>query len=264
MITSHANEKIKAIRKLRERKERQQTGKFFVEGLKAVGEAFQLQAKIDALIISPELLTNTFGQDLREKILAKGLPELQVSREIFETLSTKDGPQGIGAVVEQNWLQFDDHIVHPGDIWIALDAVQDPGNLGTIFRTGDSVGAKGIILLDATTDPFDPGAVRASMGAIFSLEIVRTVFNNFVDWKQRNRIPLIGSSGAAKMDYADVKYPETMILLMGSERQGLQSHHLAICDEVVRIPMIGRSDSLNLAVATSVILYEIYNQRRGK
>jgi RNA methyltransferase, TrmH family len=264
MITSHANEKIKNIRRLRERKERQQSGTFYIEGLRIVGEAFQTQAKIETLVVSPDLLTSSFGQKMKSDILAMGIPEIEVSREIFESLSTKEGPQGIAAVVRQKWQNLNELNLGECDLWIALDSVQDPGNLGTIFRTADSVGAKGIILLDSSTDPYDPATVRASMGAIFSLNIIRAVFPEFTDWKQANRVPVIGSSGIAKSDYVDVKYPKSMILMMGSERLGLQAHHVALCDEVVSIPMIGRSDSLNLAVATAIILYEIFNQHRGK
>ena len=147
--------------------------------------------------------------------------------------------------------------------WIALDAAQDPGNLGTILRTGDAVGAAGVILLGHAADPYDPAALRASMGAVFSQRLVRANFEDLVRWKERNGAALIGTSDAAPTDYQAVRYPRPAILLMGSEREGLSQEQQAACDHLARIPMVGHSDSLNLAVATAVMLYEIFNQRRA-
>ena len=154
--------------------------------------------------------------------------------------------------------------VQPGAdaLWIALDSVADPGNLGTILRTSDAVGGKGIVLLDHSTDPYDPTAIRASMGAVFSQQLVRASLAEFARWKQHTPCAVIGTSDKAASDYQAVRYPAPLIVLMGSERQGLQEAHYQLCDDVVRIPMMGRSDSLNLAVATAVVLYEVFNQRR--
>ena len=161
-------------------------------------------------------------------------------------------------MVRQNWLPLERVTPQPGETWVALDAVADPGNLGTILRVNDAVGGRGVILLDHSTDPYDPGAVRASMGSLFSQVLVRAVFEEFAAWKLRIGVPLIGTSGAADQDYHASVYPEKMVLLMGSERQGLQEHHLALCDALVSIPMRSRAaDSLNLAVATAVVLYEV-------
>jgi TrmH family RNA methyltransferase len=146
------------------------------------------------------------------------------------------------------------------DLYIALDAVQDPGNLGTILRTSDAVGGKGVILLDHSTDPFDLATVRGSMGAIFSQQLVKATLAEFGEWKKRCKCKVIGTSGAATHTYHQYPFSMPMVLLMGSERQGLTEAHVALCDDVVKIPMVGRSDSLNLAIATAVVLYEIFNQ----
>jgi TrmH family RNA methyltransferase len=148
--------------------------------------------------------------------------------------------------------------------WVALSNVANPGNLGTIIRTCDAVGIEGIILLDRSTDPYDPTALRASMGAHFSIKLVKAGFQELVAWKQTNRLALIGTSDGAELDYHLARYPQKFVLLMGSEREGLTSNQMEQCDLMVRIPMLGRSDSLNLAVATGVILYEMYNQMRDK
>ncbi|TLN13658.1 RNA methyltransferase, partial [bacterium] len=152
--------------------------------------------------------------------------------------------------------------VMAGDCWVVLDSVADPGNLGTILRTSDSTGCRGVILLDQSTDPYDPSCIRASMGALFSQTLVKASFEEFTDWKRSTGIQVVGTSDKAQQNYHSYDYPRNLALLMGSERQGLQAKPLEICDSVVRIPMVGNSDSLNLAVATAVVLYEIFNQKQ--
>jgi TrmH family RNA methyltransferase len=262
MITSSANPTVKQIRKLRERKERQTSGLFYAEGLRIVAEAVQQNAPIETVIVAPELLTGDFGNHLVDEITAKHTPVLEVSADIFRGMALKEGPQGLAAVIRQSWVNI--NAIEPQGlaIWVALDAVADPGNLGTILRTNDAIGGQGIILVDNCTDPYDPTSIRASMGAVFSQRLVKTTFEAFAAWKRRVDIPLIGTSGAAKTDYQGIRYPRPVVIYMGSERQGLQEYAMNLCDELVRIPMVGRSDSLNLAVATAITLYEVFNQRR--
>ena len=132
------------------------------------------------------------------------------------------------------------------------------------MRTSDAVGGAGLILLDHSTDPYDPTCIRASMGAVFSQRLVRASFAQFSEWKRANQVHLVGASGGAARDYAEVEFPQPLLLLMGSERQGLSEEAVRLCDQMVAIPMRGRSDSLNLAVATGIILYQIFNQRRDR
>ena len=262
VITSSANPRIKQIRKLHERKERQSTGLYYVEGLRIVAEAFQTGAPVVEMVIAPDLLVSEFGRDLAASQQDAGTPVLEVTGSVFASLSSKEGPQGIAAVVQQTWTSLDTIKPNSDADWVAVDAVQDPGNLGTILRTNDAVGGRGIILLDHSTDPYHPGTVRASMGAVFTQRLIRTDLSTFIAWKKHTPIFLIGASGSAAADYHDYRYPAPCILLMGSERLGLTEEHLGVCDAVVSIPMVGRSDSLNLAVATGIILYEKFNQRR--
>ncbi len=262
IITSFSNPKIKSIRKLDQKKYRQESGLFFIEGLHTVGEAVQTKAPIETLVIAPDLLESDFGQELLAHPNISGTDQLLISAEIYQKIAHKQGPQGIGAVVHQNWLDLEKINVNPQDLWIALDSVADPGNLGTIMRTADAVGCRGIILLGNATDPYDPTAVKASMGALFSLNLIQTTWQQFTAWQQNNRINLIGTSDHANADYQAIQYPFPLVLLMGSERHGLTEEMMAACDHLVRIPMAGRSDSLNLAVASAVTLYEIYNQTR--
>ena len=262
IISSAANPRIKWLRKLRERKFRQESGCFYAEGLRILVEAAQQGAEITAIVVSPGLLTSPLGLELVEQQRSRGTEIIEVTAEIFQVFAIKDAPVGLAGVIRQRWLPLEK--VNPGreDTWVALDEVADPGNLGTILRTHDAVGGKGVILLGHATDPYDPSSVRASMGAIFSQQLVKASFEEFSAWKQRLNIPVIGTSDSAPTDYQEVQYPLPMVLLMGSERQGLAEGAMRLCDTMARIPMVGTSDSLNLAVATAVVLYEIFNQRR--
>jgi len=262
MITSLNNPMVKLIRSLRDRKARQESGLFYVEGIRLGGEAVQTGAQIEMLVVSPELLTSSFALKLVEEQCAQGVTLCEVSAQVFEKIALKEGPQGIAALARPRYLplgevRFDNRLC-----WVALDEVADPGNLGTILRTCDAVGCGGVILLDHSTDPYDPNVIRASMGAIFSQAVVRATLSDFICWKKDQGVNLVGTSDKAEVDYRAGVYSQPLVLLMGSERQGLQPQHLAVCDQLVGIPMGGRSDSLNLAVATAVVLYEIFNQKR--
>ena len=262
LITSAANPTVKQIRALIQRKERDRRGEFFVEGIRIVAEAVQLGAEVTLGVVAPDLLTSAVGWEQVERLRRQAVPCLEVSTAVFAGLSRKEGPQGLGAVVRQRWESLDR--ARPGTelAWVALDAVQDPGNLGTILRTADAVGAAGVILIGPTTDPYDPAAVRASMGAIFAQRLVRADGAALGAWAARHGLAIVGTSDKAATDYQALIYPRPVVLFMGSEQKGLAPEHLALCRHLVRIPMIGRSDSLNLAMATGVVLYEIFNQAR--
>jgi TrmH family RNA methyltransferase len=264
LITSTANPTIKQIRKLREKKERLQTGLFYIEGLRIVIEALQQGADVECLVVAPDLLTSEFGWQKVEEENRRGIQVLQVGQAVFTSLASKENPQGIAAVVRQRWQDASSLRLTSQELWVALDSVADPGNLGTILRTNDAVGGKGVILLDNSTDPYDLSTIRASMGAIFSQGLVKTTFEQFLQWKQGHDYALIGTSDSASADYRQASYPLPMLLLMGSERLGLSEEHMRACDQLVSIPMVGRSDSLNLAVAAGVMLYEIFNQQRER
>jgi TrmH family RNA methyltransferase len=257
MITSSANAHIKEVRKLREKKYRQESGLFFAEGVRIVTEAVNRKAKIVELIVAPDLIKNQKILQMVEQYGREGKNVVEVSSEVFSSLSRKDGPQGVGLIAVQNWVDLESITIDTGDIWIGLDSIADPGNLGTILRTGDAVGAKGVILLDNCVDPFDPTTLRASMGAIFTQMVIKSTSEKFIQWKNGNNFECIGTSDDATDCYQTFNYPEKLVLLMGSERTGLQKILKDACSGIVAIPMAGGCDSLNLAVATALVLYEI-------
>lgn len=263
MITSTSNPTIKRIRALRQRKAREESGLCFLEGIRLVAEAVQSGAEVECLVVAPALLTSPFAQALVSQQTAIGVPVVEVTPEVFASLSQKEGPQGLAAVARRRFATLANLRLDrcPGPV--ALLEPADPGNLGAIIRTADAVGAAGVIILGPAADPYDPTALRASTGAIFALPIVCTSWEAFVDWKQAKSLPLIGTSDKAAIGFQTVVYPQPAVLLMGSEREGLTVSHQALCDLVVAIPMRGRSDSLNLAVATGVMLYELLRQCEG-
>lgn len=262
-ITSTANPLIKEIRKLNNRKERTETGLAYIEGLRIVIEAFEQKLEIDTLITCPPLLISEAGRKMAAEFTAMaGGRIIEVSEPVFRYLSGKDGPQGLAAVIKQKWSLLSEINLTTTRTIVALDQVADPGNLGTILRTADASGVSAIILLDNCTDPYDPSSIRASMGALFDLPLIKCSLDEFISWKTANKIYVTGAAGSSTTSYHFAVYPRPMVLLMGSERHGLAQSHLDICDQVVSIPMQGRSDSLNLAMATGIILYEILNHQR--
>jgi TrmH family RNA methyltransferase len=262
MITGRNNDTIKQIRALQQRKERERTGVFFIEGIRIVVEAIQQHIPLEMIVVAPDLLSSQLAQDLVQKQKAQGIQYLEVTAEVFKRISTKENPQGLGAIVRQRWEQLEESKPDKLLCWTALYKIQDPGNLGTIIRTSDATGGAGIILLDNTVDPYDITSVRASMGAIFSQKLIRTNFADLRAWKQKHHYILVGTADSAAQEYRSVDYRQPLILLMGSEPAGLPELYQQACDVMVKLPMVGRSDSLNLAVATGVVLYEIFYQKQ--
>jgi RNA methyltransferase, TrmH family len=261
-ITSPSNSEIKFIRSLKLKKERDSSGLYYIEGIRLVGEAVRTNQKIIHVIVCFEILDSAFGNELVSQISDMGIDTISVTKAVFETISLKEGPQGIAAVIVEKW-DILNAVLQEKGLWIALDSVQDPGNLGSILRSADAVGAKGIILLDESTDPFHPTSVRASTGGIFSQKIIKSTFIEFSNWKKANQYSVIGSRCDEGSNYRRYNYPKDMILLMGSEQKGLLPKHFEVCDQFVTIPMIGTVDSLNLSNATSIILFEILAQHNG-
>jgi len=258
-ISSPSNPAIKFMRSLRLKKEREAAGQFFVEGIRLVGEAVRTGQAIRNVIVSPEILDSGFAMELLLEIEKTGIEVLSVPKAVFETLSLKEGPQGIAAVVEEKWHSLEEIIIHKG-LWVALDAVQDPGNLGSILRSLDAAGGKGVVLLDTATDPYHPTSVRASMGGIFTQKIIKCMLPEFSAWKKDSHYPLIGTVCGKGRPYRGYNYAQDMILLMGSEQKGLTPEHEKLCDALVTIPMKGSVDSLNLANAASIVLFEVLAQ----
>jgi RNA methyltransferase, TrmH family len=255
IISSRANPKIKQVRALRQRKERQESGLFLVEGIRPVGEAVEAGASLEAIYYAPEQLRSEYARSLVESQMQAGTACYAVTAEVFEALADKENPQGILAVARQPDRRLEALDPHNFPWGVALVSPQDPGNLGTILRTIDAVGASGLLLLENSADPYQPAVVRASMGTLFWCPVVQASFTDFVTWAGGHGYHIYGTSAHAQLDYRQAAYTRPAILLLGSEREGLSAEQMAACEQSVRLPMRGRATSLNLAIAAGVILY---------
>jgi TrmH family RNA methyltransferase len=256
LISSRNNSKVKRARALRGRKSRQESSAFLVEGIRHVGEAVEAGAEIEAIFYAPALLGSDFGASLVAKLSEKGVDCYATTAEVFESLASKENPQGILAVVRPQAWTLEDLTPENFPWGVALVDPQDPGNVGTILRTLDAVGASGLLLLDDGVDAYHPSAVRASMGTLFWRPVVKASFSNFAEWARLGGYHVYGTSAHGAVDYKAIqRYISPRILLMGSEREGLTPEQAACCERLVRLPMMGRATSLNLAVATGVLLY---------
>jgi TrmH family RNA methyltransferase len=255
IITTSTHPKLKQVRALRQRKHRETTQLYTVEGIYHVGEAVASNAPIEYLCYAPDRLVSRFARDLIEQLSALGLMCYPLSVEAFASIADKDNPQGILAVVRERRSTLDQLTPASCPWGVALVAPQDPGNVGAILRSMDAVGADGLLLLDGGADPYHPVAVRASMGALFWKPIVMTSFAEFVHWAKTHGYHVYGASAHGNADYRIVPYAQPAILLLGSEQKGLLPEQMAACEQVARMPMRGRVSSLNLAVAAGLMLY---------
>jgi TrmH family RNA methyltransferase len=254
LITSLSNPLVKQARALHQKKARLEDGLFLVEGIHHVGEAVAAGWEVESVLYAPELLTSKFARDLISQLGTKPQP---VSAQVMESLADKENPQGILALVRQQQTRLDDlHMIQRG---VALVAPQDPGNVGTILRTMDAVGADVLFLLNGGVEPYHPTVVRSSMGTLFWKPIVQASFDEFLHWARNSRpegVQLIGTSAHGDVDYQTLVPRIPWILVLGNEQKGLSSDQTDACDVGVSLPMKGRVSSLNLAVAAGVLLYQ--------
>ena len=263
LIYSRHDPAIRRLRSLQSREGRDHTGQFLIEGIRPLAQAVRQGDRVETLVVAPQLLTNTLGHRLVKQLRLAGTPCYRLTPEVYHSLSQAEEPQGVAAVMKQRWENLDQVRPSRGLCWIAVEAVQSAGNLGTILRTSEAVGGSGVILIGETVDPHDPTTVRASMGALFNQKFVRATAAAFAAWKKRHQCLLVGTSPSAATDYKAVAYPSSLILLMGGEKKGVSPEVQALCDTMVKIPMVGRGDSLNLAIAAGILLYEVFDQRRN-
>ena len=250
-VTSLTNPTVKAVRALHMRKTREETGQFLVEGLKSVAEAV-------ALGRSPRILLHgeaAAGHPLLRQAAAMADETLVVSPAILEKISRRENPQTVLAVFDQAFTPLEGLDPAAARCWVALEAVRDPGNLGTIIRTADAAGCGAVILVGECCDPYSVEAVRATMGSVFAVPIVRASVEAFLTWRRDWPGAVVGTLLSATVDFRAAPYRDPSLIVMGNEQAGLTPAMAQACDVAVKIPMRGRADSLNLAVATGVMIY---------
>jgi len=271
-ITSFRNSQVKTLRSLRSRKYRQREGRFLVEGIRIVGEAVASGAPLETLVYAPELLVSERAKSLVDKI--DPAHRLVLSGDVFRTLSDRDQPQGIAAVIHVEDRPLTDICTSPrlrdGPLLVVVAyQLQDPGNLGSVIRTADAAGATGVVVVEPSVDLYAPQTVRATMGSIFSLPVVRLADGAALwPWFAEIRatgLPLlvVASSARAQQVHFDVDLGKPLVLLIGSERQGLPVDVREKADVAIRLPMAGQATSLNASAAAAALIYEAVRQRQA-
>lgn len=262
-ITAFSNPLVKEVRALRDKKHRRETGLFMAEGLRILTEAREA-GHVPTHLFFAAGTRHVLLDCLVADVETTGGDVVETSADILHKLSGKDNPQTVLGVY-RTWETGLDRIDRDSaPLWIVAQALRDPGNLGTIVRTGDAVGAGGLILLDECVDPFSVEAVRATMGALFTQRIAAAPWAGFLRWLRAAPAQLIGTSLKAELDYQSPRYQKPAFILVGNEAQGLPAAYEAECDLLVKMPMLGKADSLNAAVATAVMAYEVINQWRRR
>ncbi len=262
VITSFSNPLVKRVQALRDKRHRREEGLFLAEGLRILTEALETGRIPRILFFAAASAGHPLVGALIEAVEGDFGEAIETTPDILSKLSGKDNPQAVVGVFDtfETTLDMLDRTASP--IWLVAERLRDPGNLGTILRTGDAVGAGALILVDECVDPFSTEAVRASMGALFTVPIVRVIWPEFLAWLREGPGQLVGLSLQTEHGYREADYAAPTFLLTGNEAQGLPDEYEAECDLLVKMPMLGKADSLNAAVATAVMAYEVLARHR--
>ena len=261
VVSSARDPRFLNLRSLQTHQGRSRKKLFIIEGIRHLARAVEHCAQIESVFLDPSVLSNPFGQKLARRLRQQGVPGIRLSRELYRDLTLATEPQGIGAVLRQRWFPLEQLHANRNSIWLAVESIESPGNLGTIIRTAEAAGVSGVFILNPNCDPYDPATIRATMGSLFSQKLVRCSVPEFKSWAKSNGVSVVASSPSGLMDYKGLAYRFPAALIVGSEKHGLSEQLLGTANFVVRIPMRGGCDSLNAAVAAGVLLFEITAQR---
>ncbi|WP_141736318.1 TrmH family RNA methyltransferase [Oligoflexus tunisiensis] len=257
-ITSPQNQKIKDVIKLRESKARRQTGLFVLEGAREISRALASAYVLKTLYICHEVLS-PYARELLLRIEER--LKLHITTEVFAKLAVREGSDGLVAVLEQKTFGLE-HLPDKADPWLlVLENIEKPGNFGALARSADGAGVDAIVVLDPKADPYNPNALRASVGALFTRPLIVTDHESFADYCGQKRIRILTASPLAQAYHFQVDLKGPLAIVLGSEAWGLSPVWQKLENIPVKIPMQGLADSLNVSVAGAVILYEALRQR---
>lgn len=262
VISSAANPLIKRVRMLADRKHRRREGAFVVQGIQPVWQAVEAGADIEALIVAPDLLRPPGAAAMVAREEGRGTRVTRVTAELFTRIADRDGPAGLAAIVRASPVPLAALTASATSLFVALHEIGNPGNLGTIVRTASAAGAAGVIVIGPAADPYDPAAVKASMGALFDVPVAQAATAaEFLDWAAGQRVMVAAATAHAERSCWSAELSPPLAILLGSEGAGLPGDLLdrigSQAGERVRIPMTGTAESLNLAVAAGILLYEV-------
>lgn len=264
-ITSLQNPRVKEILSLRERSYRDRSQQFLIEGYRELLRALEGGQPINTLYTCPELFLGSNEPALIKKAQSQGAKVITCSQKVFQKISYRDRPDGLLAIAPQKPKHLNDLIPLINEenppMFVVAEAIEKPGNLGTILRSTDAVGADGLIVCDRCTDIFNPNVVRASVGTLFTVPVVEATGIETLAWLKKHGISILAATPAAKIRYTDVDLKGPLAIAVGTEQIGLSERWLKEADLQVSIPMCGTADSLNVAMATTLLLYEALRQR---
>lgn len=256
-ITGFSNPTVKALRALREKKHRKASGRFLAEGLRLLTDARECGHVPETLVLADRRDPHPLLSALEAAVESGGGEVIETTPDILSKITGKDNPQAVAGVFAEFDTSLDALDRSRSDIWLVAQALRDPGNLGTMLRTGDAIGAGGVILIDDCADPFSVEAVRASMGAVFTQRIAQARWDEFEPWLRGGPGQLVAASLRDAQPYRGAPYAAPCFVMVGNESRGLPEAYEMACDLRVTMPMKGRADSLNAAVAAAVLGYEV-------
>jgi RNA methyltransferase, TrmH family len=258
LINSAANPLVKRVRALADRKHRRRESAFVVQGIQPVWQAVEAGADVEVLIVAPSLLRHAGATAMVEAQEAAGVRVARLSGELFGRIADRDTPSGLAAIVRSRPMALDELPVGAGSLFAALHTAGNPGNIGTIVRTASAAGASGVILIGPSADPYDPAAVKASMGALFTVPVASAPSAaEFLRWAASVGVRVAATSARASVSCWEAELNPPLAILLGSEGTGLPAELLDAADLKIAIPMTGTAESLNLAVAAGILLYEV-------
>jgi RNA methyltransferase, TrmH family len=264
LISNAHDPRFLTLRSLQTPQGRSRTGLYIIEGIRHLARAIEHNVQIQSVFLDPSVLSNRFGRKLARRLRKGGISGVRLSHQLYRDLTLATEPQGIGAVLRQQWTSLQQLRMERNSLWLAVESIESPGNLGTMIRTAEAAGASGIFMLSPDCDPYDPATVRATMGSLFSQKLVKCLPREFSDWTESNGVAVVVSSPAGLMDYKALQYRFPTVLVIGNEKRGVSEQLIEAANFIVRIPMRGSGDSINAAVAAGVLLFEMASQRLGE
>ncbi len=263
-LTSGQNPKIKYANKLRDRRSRERDGKTLLEGYRELLRAFEFGMKIEQVFFCPEMFLGENESPLLDRLEAAGAELCEVPSHILTKLAYRDRPEGLIAVAQMREHKLENMPFVPGGLYLVAEGVEKPGNLGSILRSADAAGVNGLIICDKCTDLYNPNVIRASTGALFSLPVAEASVEDTVEWLKKNKVKTLAATPHTEFVYTDVDMTCAIALAVGAEQYGLSDYWLDKADFQVKIPMLGLIDSLNVATAATILLYEAARQRQWR
>ena len=263
LITSLQNPRIKLLAKFKNRRQRDESHAILIEGYKATLLALENNIPIKEVYYCPELYLGENETALIARAVEQGAMTYETTADVFRKIAYRDRPEGLIAIAEQFHKKLDDIPVNDHSLYLVAEAIEKPGNLGTMLRSADAAGVEAVIVCDGRTDIYNPNVVRASIGTLFSVPVAVTSTEEFFAWKERNHVQLLATTPSASEQFTDVDVTGKVALAIGTEQVGLPDSWLDQADLKILIPMYGQADSLNAATSASVVLYEAVRQRRA-